>query len=54
MTHRTNVISKAQNAVAAGTLFALKTAMTPIQYAAKKANAVLGLQKLKGVNNRKK
>jgi len=54
MTHRTNVISKAQNAVAAGTLFAMKTVTTPIQYAAKKANAVLGLQKLAGVKNRKK
>jgi len=54
MTGRTNVIKKAQNALAASTLFALKLATTPIQYAAKKANAALGLEKLKGVNNRKK
>ena len=45
---------EAQKGVAATTLFAMKLATTPIQYAAKKANAVLGLQKLKGVNNRKK
>jgi hypothetical protein len=46
--------NNAQTGLAAGTLFALKAVTTPIQYAAKTANAVLGLQKLAGVKNRKK
>lgn len=40
--------------MAAATRSAMKLATTPIQYVAKKANNVLNLQKLKGVNNRKK
>lgn len=44
---------EAQKGVAATTLFAMKTATTPIQVLAKQANKVLRLQRLTGVNNKK-
>lgn len=47
-------MNEAQKGIAAGTLFAMKTATTPIQVLAKQANKLLRLQKLKGVNTKKK
>lgn len=48
-----NRFKDAQKGVAATTLFAMKTATTPVQYVAKKANALLRLQRLPGVNTKK-
>ena len=45
--------NEAQKRVAGATLFAMKTATTPIQVLAKQANKVLRLQRLKGVNTKK-
>lgn len=44
---------EAQKGVAAGTLFALKTATTPIQMLATQANKLAKLEKLTGVNKKK-
>lgn len=44
---------EAQKRVAAGTLYALKTATTPIQMLAKQANKVAKLENLTGVNKKK-
>ena len=42
-------MNEAQKAAAATTLFAMKTATTPIQMVAAKANNYINLQNLKGV-----
>ena len=43
---------EAQKGVAAGALFAMKTATAPIQLLANKANKTFGIANLKGVNNK--
>jgi hypothetical protein len=47
-------IGEAQKGVAAATLFAMRTATTPVQAVAKEANKLLRLQRLTGVNTKKK